>query len=890
MMRLDKVYYPKEVEEKWYSFWEERSFFHARTDSSRESFSIAIPPPNITGILTMGHVLDNVPQDIVVRWKRMQGYETVWVPGTDHAGIATQNVVEKNLAQEGLTRWDLGREEFVRRVWQWKEEYGEAIIKQLKRLGCSCDWKRLRFTLDEGLSQAVQEAFLRLYEKGLIYRSNYIINWCPRCCTALSDEEAKHKEVKGKLWYIRYPLKGSDGFATVATTRPETLLGDVALAINPKDQRHKDILKRTLILPILRRELRVIEDEFVDPKFGTGVVKVTPAHDVNDFEIGKRHNLTPILIMDQNGRMNEEAGPYQGLDRFDCRSRLLEDLAKEGLLEKEEEHLISVGHCQRCDTMVEPYLSEQWFVRMKPLAQPAIEAVERGEIRFSPPRWKKIYLNWLYNIRDWCISRQLWWGHRIPIWYCQSCGQPIPQGKNPQVCPHCKGSDLVQEEDVLDTWFSSWLWPFSVFGWPQNTAALQRFYPLSFQNSGYDIIFFWVARMIMAGYEFTGRAPFPQVYIHGMVLDEQGRWMSKSLGNSPDPNQIIEEFGADAVRFSIILITAQGQDAYFSTEKVHIGRNFANKLWNASRFILTQTQDFSGENLRLEEQNLDLADRWILSRFHRAVKLISYSLEGYRFNEAAHLIYEFTWHDFCDWYIELSKPPLYQKNGGQRRRDVQAILLCCLEGLLRLLHPFMPFITEEIWQKLRPKSRWLWPGDLESITIAPWPAPEPKWIAPSVDKEMAKLQGIVVAIRNMRAELGIPPGNKTRLILKPETKETLHSIEVNSNYITNLTKVGELILDSAAKRPSGCKTAAIDDVEAFLPLEGLIDLEGEREKLKREIARIKTLVEQANQKLMNRDFLERAPQEVIEREKSKVEEGRAKLEKLKGNLRNLSAE
>jgi len=490
MMELDKVYDPKEVEEKWYNFWEEQGFFHAKADSSKPSFSIAIPPPNITGILTMGHVLDNVPQDIVVRWKRMQGYETVWVPGTDHAGIATQNVVEKKLVQEGLTRRDLGRDEFVKRVWQWKEEYGQVIIQQLKRLGCSCDWQRQRFTLDEGLSRAVQEAFLRLYRKGLIYKSNYIINWCPRCGTALSDEEAKHKEIKGKLWYIKYPLKGSDGFVTVATTRPETLLGDVALAINPKDKRHRDLLNRTPILPILQRELKVIEDEFVDPKFGTGVVKVTPAHDVNDFELGKRHSLTPILIMDQNGRMNEEAGPYQGLDRFECRRQLLQDLKEQGLLEKEEEHLISVGHCQRCGTMVEPYLSEQWFVRMKPLAQPAIEAVEKGEIKFYPPRWKKVYLNWLYNIRDWCISRQLWWGHRIPIWYCQSCGQPIPQGENPQQCPHCGSSDLVQEEDVLDTWFSSWLWPFSVFGWPETTAELQQFYPLSFQNSGYDIIFF----------------------------------------------------------------------------------------------------------------------------------------------------------------------------------------------------------------------------------------------------------------------------------------------------------------------------------------------------------------------------------------------------------------
>ncbi len=887
-MELNKVYNPKEVEEKWYSFWEKKGFFHGRTDSPKESFSLAIPPPNITGILTMGHVLDNVPQDIMARWKRMEGYETVWVPGTDHAGIATQNVVEKDLAKEGLTRWDLGREEFVQRVWKWKEEYGQVIIGQLKRLGCSCDWKRLRFTLDEGLTQAVQEAFLRLYEKGLIYKGNYIINWCPRCSTALSDEEARHKEIKGKLWYIRYPLKGSNGFVTVATTRPETMLGDVALAINPEDKRHKGLLKLTPVLPILGRELRVIEDDFVDPKFGTGVVKVTPAHDVNDFEMAKRHNLTPILVMDKNGRMNQEAGPYKGLDRFACRRRLLEDLKEQGLLEKEEDHLISVGHCQRCDTMVEPYLSEQWFVRMKPLAQPAIEAVEKGEIRFFPPRWKKVYLNWLYNIRDWCISRQLWWGHRIPIWYCQGCGQSIPGRVRPQLCPHCQGKDLSQEEDVLDTWFSSWLWPFSVFGWPQNTPDLQRFYPLSFQNSGYDIIFFWVARMIMAGYEFTGRAPFSQVYIHGMVLDELGRWMSKSLGNSPDPSEIIGEFGADAVRFSIILITAQGQDAYFSKEKVHVGRNFANKLWNASRFILAQTKDFTEDASHLDEEKLDLADRWILSRFHRTIKLMTASLEGYRFNEAAHLIYDFTWHDFCDWYIELSKIPLYQKEKEGRKSQVQALLLYCLEGLLRLLHPFMPFITEEIWQKLRPKSHRLWPGEEESITIAPWPIPERRWRDRAVEREMAKLQGIVVAVRNMRAELGIPPGKKTSLILKPTAESTLRSIEENSSYITHLARVEELILNPAAERPSVCKTAVVEDVEVFLPLEGLIDLQEEKEKLKDQIDRIQSLVEKANQKLMNRDFLKKAPQEVIERERAKVEEGRAKLEKLKENLKSLS--
>ena len=877
-------YDPKDVEEKWYSFWEHRGFFHAEINAEKKPFSVVIPPPNVTGSLTMGHVMDNTPQDIVVRWRRMQGRETLWIPGTDHAGIATQNVVEKHLAKEGKSRHDLGREQFLEHVWDWKKNYGGRITQQLKRLGCSCDWQRERFTMDEGLSAAVQEAFIRLFEKGLIYRGKYIINWCPRCQTALSDEEVEHKEMQGNLWYIKYPVQNSDEHVVVATTRPETMLGDTAVAVHPKDERYRHLLTRKILIPVVNREIPVIQDDFVDPEFGTGVVKVTPAHDPNDFEMGRNHDLDSVVVMNEDGTMNENAGEtYKGMDRFECREALVEDLQRQELLEKIETHLHSVGHCYRCKTMIEPYLSDQWFVRMKPLAQPATEAVRDGRIRFYPSRWDSVYLDWMDNIRDWCISRQIWWGHRIPIWYCRSCPEVVAARETPERCPTCGDSNLKQDEDVLDTWFSSWLWPFSTLGWPENTPELNYFYPISFQNSGYDIIFFWVARMIMAGFEFMGELPFPEIYIHGMVKDERGRWMSKSLGNSPDPIEIIERYGADAVRFSMVLITAQGQDAYFSEEKVAIGRNFANKIWNGSRLILLNSEDFVTDDVDPERLPYTLADRWILSRLHRTIEHVTESLTQYRFNEAAQTLYDFVWHQYCDWYLELIKPRLYG-DVERERRTVQYVALVVLDGFLKLLHPFMPFITEEIWQRVKYRFN----HDGESIVVAPWPARETLRLDDRVEREMDILQRVIVAIRNMRGEMNIPPGQEVRVVISGDGQKDLETIDCFQEYIMHLAKVENLNVGHRLERPKNAFSAVIGELEVFLPLEGLVDLEVERERLEREIDRISQQMVKTEQKLQDENFVQRAPQRVVDREREKREDYRANLEKLERNLKILT--
>ncbi|MFQ6093028.1 MAG: valine--tRNA ligase [bacterium] len=878
-------YDPKSVEERWYTFWEEQGFFHAEVGADKEPFSVVIPPPNVTGSLTMGHVMDNTPQDIVVRWRRMQGLETLWVPGTDHAGIATQNVVEKQLSEEGLTRHDLGRDQFLKRVWAWKENYGGQIINQLKRLGCSCDWQRERFTMDEGLSAAVQEAFVRLYEKRLIYRGKYIINWCPRCQTALSDEEVEHKELGGHLWYIRYPVKESDQYVVVATTRPETMLGDTAVAVNPKDERYQHLLGRTVVLPVVNREVPVIGDDFVDPEFGTGIVKVTPAHDPNDFEMGQRHHLETVVVMNGDGTMNENAGArYDGMDRLACRDLLVEDLQKQNLLEKIEPHIHSVGHCYRCQTMIEPYLSDQWFVRMRPLAEPAIQAVRDGTVRFFPERWATVYLDWMENIRDWCISRQIWWGHRIPVWYCQNCPKVMAVRSLPQTCPECGSTNLKQDEDVLDTWFSSWLWPFSTLGWPEETPELDYFYPISFQNSGYDIIFFWVARMIMAGFEFMGQPPFPEVYIHGMVKDEQGRWMSKSLGNSPDPLEIIDKFGADAVRFSMVLITAQGQDAYFSEERVAVGRNFANKIWNGARLVLLNSQDFSPDDLEPERLPYSLADRWILSRFNRTVESVTESLTQYRFNEAAQTLYDFIWHQYCDWYLELIKPRLYGQDALDRR-TVQYVALIVLDGFLKLLHPFMPFITEEIWQRVKQRVK----GEGESIVIAQWPLSKEENVDGEAEQEMDTLQKVIVAIRNMRGEMNIPPGQQVRVIVSGDGQREVETVDRYKEYVLHLAKVERLGLGQGLPRPKNALSAVVGGLEVFLPLEGVVDLEVEKTRLAREIARISSQLAQSEKKLQDGNFVRRAPKAVVDRERKKREEYVASLEKLQRNLEIINA-
>ncbi len=877
---LEKRYDPRKVESKWYSFWKKEGLFHASAAHPEESFTIVIPPPNVTGILTMGHVLNNTIQDVLIRWKRMQGRNTLWLPGTDHAGIATQNVVEKMLAKEGLSREDLGREKFLERVWEWKGEYGGRIIGQLQSLGCSCDWERERFTMDEGLSKAVREAFVRLYDRGLIYRGKYIINWCPRCRTALSDEEVQHQDLGGHLWYIKYPIEDSTEFITVATTRPETMLGDTAVAVNPADERYLELQKKSVILPIVGRRLPVIADDFVDPEFGTGIVKVTPAHDPNDFEMGQRHQLEFINIMNADGTMNEHAGDYEGMDRFECRERLLADLKERDLLVKVVSHQHALGHCYRCHTAIEPYLSKQWFVKMKPLAEAAQKVAQDGRLAFYPKRWTKVYLNWIENIRDWCISRQIWWGHRIPIWQCQDCDEIIAAREEPAGCTKCRSTNLRQEEDVLDTWFSSWLWPFSTLGWPDKTPDLKTFYPTNVLVTGPDIIFFWVARMVMAAMEFMGDVPFPEVYINGMVKDEQGRWMSKSLGNSPDPTAIIEEFGADALRLSMILITAEGQDAYFSKEKLVIGRNFANKIWNASRFVLMNLEDFDPGQFDRENIQLSLVDRWILSSFEKTAAKVTRSLQRYRLNEAGHLIYEFFWHQYCDWYLEWVKPRLYGSASPQDRQAAQWVTMTVLEGALRLLHPFMPFITEEIWQQL--------PHQGSSIMTAPWPEGRSKDRDRPAEAVVEHLRDIIVAVRNIRAEMGVPPARQATVLLRIEDDKLLQQMEDNRSLL-DLAKVDRVVMGREVEKTKTCATAVVKDVEVFVPLEDLIDLEAERQRLQKEVERITGLLDTVRRKLNNEQFVRKAPQEVVGRERSKEEELGQQLEKLNQNLKMLSA-
>ena len=868
MSDLPKVYSPREVEEKWYGFWEKSGFFSARRDSHRTPYTIVIPPPNVTGILHMGHALNNTIQDILIRWKRMEGYVALWVPGTDHAGIATQNVVEKALAKEGKTRHDLGREKFVARVWKWREEYGGTIIRQLKRLGASCDWNRERFTMDEGLSRAVQEVFIRLYEKKLIYRGDYIINWCPRCQTALSDEEAPHQELEGHLYHIRYPIQGSESYIVVATTRPETLLGDTAVAIHPEDDRYRTLRGKTILLPILKRSLKVIEDEFVDPAFGTGVVKVTPAHDPNDFLMGQKHNLPSVNVMNPDGTMNEEAGPYKGLDRFECRKRILVDLEKEGLLEKTENHLHAVGHCYRCHTVIEPRLSLQWFVKMKPLAEPAIRVVKEGKIRFYPERWTKIYLDWMENIRDWCISRQIWWGHRLPVWYCigdtmckVECKQPIVSRQKPEKCPHCGSKNIRQDEDVLDTWFSSWLWPFSTLGWPDANEDLHYFYPTNTLVTAPEILFFWVARMIMAGLEFRNEIPFRDVYIHGTVRAEGGKKMSKSLGNIIDPSDIIDQVGADALRFSIMVMAATGTDVYLSEQKFLIGRNFANKIWNASRYVLPKLThhktDFTSDLLH------DDTDRWIISRLHRTIRDVTRSLTEYRFNDAASALYEFFWHEFCDWYLELSKE--------REEQEIAPILQEILKTFLLLLHPYMPFITEEIWRELSPH---------QSIMISAWPKADKTWFNPEIESKMSFVMKAIGSIRNLKSELKIPP--QAELFVYQSPSDVSLAVPPYGPFLAKYAKV-KVIVKADSQKPKGSATLLIDNSQIHVLLEGIIDMGKERERISTEIAARKSHQKKAKERLSDQKFLSSAPKEIVEQHRQTlqtIEEGIQKLEEL----------
>lgn len=873
---LSKVYEPHEVEEKWYQYWMEKGFFKADANGSTNTFCIVIPPPNITGSLHMGHALNNTLQDIIIRYKRMCGFNTLWMPGTDHAGIATQNVVEKQLNSERVSREDLGRKEFIERVWQWREKYGGIIIQQLKRLGASCDWERERFTMDEGLSRAVREVFVRLYEERLIYQGDYIINWCPRCHTALSDLEVEHEEVKGKLYFVKYPLVGSKKFIVVATTRPETMLGDTAIAVNPNDKRYQKLIGKKAILPILNREIPIIADEYVDIKFGTGALKITPAHDPNDFEIGNTHGLESIKVIDNDGIMSEQAGPYKGLDRFRCRDRILKDLKKSDLIKKIEGYDQHIGHCYRCKTVVEPLVSKQWFVKVKPLAERALEAVEKGETVIIPKTWEKTYFEWMRTIRDWCISRQIWWGHQIPAWTCVDCGKITVAREDPDQCAYCQSRSIKQEEDVLDTWFSSALWPFSTMGWPDKTKELTLFYPTSVLVTAFDILFFWVARMMMVGIKFMEKVPFREVYIHAIVRDVEGQKMSKSKGNVIDPLMVMDQYGTDAFRFTLVALSVQGRDIRLSEERIKGYRNFANKIWNASRFALINLGDYNPHQIDSMTPPFSLVDRWVLSRLHRLIKEIEEAFREYKFNELAHLIYHFIWHEFCDWYLELIKPALYQKENTESRLATQHTVAEVLATSLQLLHPIMPFITEEIWQKL--------PFTKESIMISPYPRWNPEKIDEDAEAEMALIIDVVNSIRNVRWEMNVPPSQMVKVVLFSKNSKSLEILHRYKMYIENLGKADHVTISDSMRKPESAATAVAQEVEIFLLLKGVIDFAEEEKRLQKEIDKIFKELAKVTKKLSNEDFLAKAPEAIIERERLRARGLKEKQEKLKRSL------
>jgi valyl-tRNA synthetase len=881
---MEKQYNPSLVEDRWYAFWREHGYFHADEASAKPKFSIVIPPPNVTGVLHMGHALNNTLQDILIRYKRMAGFEALWMPGTDHAGIATQNVVERKLAKEKKTRYDLGREAFIGEVWKWKDTHHAVIAGQLKKLGSSCDWDRERFTMDEGLSRAVRRVFVQLYREDLIYKGKYIINWCPRCRTALSDEEAEHRELDGKLYHFRYPFADGSGYVTVATTRPETMLGDTAVAVNPKDERYRNVHGAKLMLPLVDREIPLITDDFVDREFGTGAVKVTPAHDPNDFQMSLRHAMEPIVVMDEGGLMaGSVPEKYRGVDRFTARAMVVEDLTALGLVEKIEPHRHAVGHCYRCHTVVEPYYSDQWFVRMKPLSEGALRAALDDRLHFYPSRWKRTYVEWMENIRDWCISRQIWWGHRIPVWYC-ACGEVIVAEETPESCPRCGGTALRQDDDVLDTWFSSWLWPFSTMGWPDQTATLEKFYPTDSLMTAPEIIFFWVARMIMAGLHFTGKLPFTDILLHGTVRDKSGRKMSKSLGNALDPMEIIPVCGADAVRFSIIMITAQGADVFLSKDTFDIGRNFANKLWNASRFLLSTIEGritiagLPPANRRKAE------DRWILSSLQGVIDSMTAAITGYRANEAAHTIYDFTWHEFCDWFVEAKKADIYQSEDELRKNDAWATAVYVLGSILKLLHPIMPFITEEIWSHLREKAEFGEIIDAPSVMIAHYPTPDPTLIDAQSERQFGLVTELVTALRTIRSENNVPPDKIGRAIVMPGTVEDAGFLRTQTPLINQFARLSETVIDPAAKRPSFAGSAVAAGMQVFLLLEGLIDRKVELERVSKEIARVSGLIESTGKRLESESFASRAPADIVAKEKEKLEGLKANREKLEKSL------
>lgn len=868
---LAKQYNPAEVEDRTYKFWCDNKYFHAEVDKTKKPYTIVIPPPNITGQLHMGHALDNTLQDILIRWRRMQGYDALWLPGTDHASIATEAKIVEAMRKEGVTKEEIGRDEFLKRAWAWKDQYGSRIIEQLKKMGSSCDWDRERFTMDEGCSKAVKEVFVNLYNKGLIYQGKRMVNWCPHCRTTISDAEVEYEDQAGHFWHLRYPFKDGSGYVELATTRPETMLGDTAVAVNPNDERYKDIIGKTLILPIVHREIPVVADEYVDIEFGTGVVKITPAHDPNDYEVGLRHNLEIIDVMTDDGHIAEGWGKYSGVDRYECRKEIVKDLEAEGALIKIEDYSHNVGTCYRCHSTIEPRLSKQWFVKMEPLAKPAIDVVKNGEVKFVPERFSKIYYHWMENIKDWCISRQLWWGHRIPAYYCQDCGEVIVSKEDVKKCPKCGGNHIEQDPDTLDTWFSSALWPFSTLGWPDKTPELEYFYPTNTLVTGYDIIFFWVARMIFSAVEHTGKVPFDTVLIHGLVRDAQGRKMSKSLGNGIDPLEVIDEYGADALRFTLATGNSPGNDMRFSDDKVKASRNFANKLWNAARFVLMYLgDDYKFEGLPKE---LALEDKWIISKVNTLAKDVTANLEKFELGVAIQKLYDFIWDVFCDWYIEISKIRLQSGEGAD---TAKAVLVYVLTDILKLLHPFMPFITEEIYQAI--------PHDTESIMISKWVEYDDALNFAAEEEQVEKIMSAVRAIRNRRAEMNIPPSRKAAVFVETQDADTFN---YGAEFIKRLAYAGDVTVAASFENLGNVVTIITESAKIYIPMGELVDFEAERKRLEKDLAAAQDKLDFINKKLSNPGFVNKAPENVVNKNREDAAKLEEKISGIKASLDSL---